>query len=600
MITKAAQAKFVTEVATIQEQVQLNQVRDGYEYSGTINDFLNTKSSYNKKLVLQDGVLVYVESEVSENEAKWLEGLGIPKAEDFYTIEFDTSGASEIPTQTVRVGKKANKPNNPSKSGSEFVGWFYLLEGGTEEAPTYEEREFDFNTVVTSNYSLYAKYTGEAVMMARSDSQAFWAEDIRNNITSILFTQDSTKIPSPPLNTWNIRATSDSGDIMAYLEDDGAGNSTYKLTVYSQYTIYANQNATSYFEGFISLNSIEFINFDTGKTVKMPRMFFGCVNLTSLDLSQFNTNKVTNMFGMFWGCSKLSNINISNFNTSNVTNMGQMFRGTKVSILDLSSFNTSKVTTINHMFKECSNLSEINVSNWDTSKVTNMMGTFSYCSELLIVDVSEWDTSEVTNMDEMFMECAKLANIDVGNWNTSKVTSFYSIFWGCTKLSSIDVSNWDTSQVTNMQNAFKKCNELQTIDVSKWNTNKVTSMFGMFWECSKLSNIDVSKWDTKNVTNMGQMFRDCKSITTLDFSSFDTSKVTAMNCMFLNCTELKTIYASNNYVTDNVTISTYMFMTCPKLAGGAGTNYNGSHTSKEYAHIDGGASNPGYFTLKTN
>ena len=35
-----------------------------------------------------------------------------------------------------------------------------------------------------------------------------------------------------------------------------------------------------------------------------------------------------------------------------------------------------------------------------------------------------------------------------------------------------------------------------------------------------------------------------------------------------------------------------------KLVGGAGTAYNGSHVDKTYAHIDGGTSNPGYFTAK--
>ena len=32
--------------------------------------------------------------------------------------------------------------------------------------------------------------------------------------------------------------------------------------------------------------------------------------------------------------------------------------------------------------------------------------------------------------------------------------------------------------------------------------------------------------------------------------------------------------------------------------GGQGTTYNASHVDKTYAHIDGGPSNPGYFTDK--
>ena len=47
-----------------------------------------------------------------------------------------------------------------------------------------------------------------------------------------------------------------------------------------------------------------------------------------------------------------------------------------------------------------------------------------------------------------------------------------------------------------------------------------------------------------------------------------------------------------------------MFNSCnakiTNLVGGAGTTYNSSKIDKTYARIDGGTSNPGYFTLKTN
>ena len=40
-----------------------------------------------------------------------------------------------------------------------------------------------------------------------------------------------------------------------------------------------------------------------------------------------------------------------------------------------------------------------------------------------------------------------------------------------------------------------------------------------------------------------------------------------------------------------------MFANCTSLVGGAGTAWNASNpTDKTYAHIDGGLSNPGYFS----
>ena len=53
-----------------------------------------------------------------------------------------------------------------------------------------------------------------------------------------------------------------------------------------------------------------------------------------------------------------------------------------------------------------------------------------------------------------------------------------------------------------------------------------------------------------------------------------------------------------NWNTDNVTKGTAMFDGCTNLVGGAGTVYDANHTDHTYAHIDGGVSNPGYFTDK--
>ena len=91
------------------------------------------------------------------------------------------------------------------------------------------------------------------------------------------------------------------------------------------------------------------------------------------------------------------------------------------------------------------------------------------------------------------------------------------------------------------------------------------------------------------------MFLGSKA-TALDVSSFDTSKVTNMSYMFNGSSNLKTIYVSNKFNTNNVTNSTNMFKDSTKLVGGAGTKYNSSYVDKTYAHIDGGTSNPGYFT----
>ena len=68
--------------------------------------------------------------------------------------------------------------------------------------------------------------------------------------------------------------------------------------------------------------------------------------------------------------------------------------------------------------------------------------------------------------------------------------------------------------------------------------------------------------------------------------------------MFADCATLKTIYVGDRWNPINVTNSESMFKNCNNLIGGQGTKYDEKHTDVEYAHIDGGESNPGYFTKK--
>ena len=71
-----------------------------------------------------------------------------------------------------------------------------------------------------------------------------------------------------------------------------------------------------------------------------------------------------------------------------------------------------------------------------------------------------------------------------------------------------------------------------------------------------------------------------------------------MTGMFFACRILQTIYVGSGWTTAAVTNSTYMFTDCTSLVGGQGTTYDANHTNAAYAHIDGGPSNPGYFTAK--
>ena len=286
---------------------------------------------------------------------------------------------------------------------------------------------------------------------------------------------------------------------------------------------------------------------------------------TTLDVSNFDTSNVTNMHSMFYN-SQATTIDVSNFDTSNVTNMKVMFGNSQATTLDVSNFDTSNVTDMGQMF-ESSQATTLDLSNFDTSKVTSMVNMFYY-SNATTIDVSNFNTSKVTTMNSMFWD-SQATTLDVSNFDTSKVTDMYCMFYR-SKATTLDVSNFDTSNVTNMSNMFAS-SQATTLDVSNFNTSKVT--------------------------NMSNMFASSQA-TTLDVSNFNTSKVTNMDSMFDSSTNLKTIYGSSKFVTTAVTSSADMFIGCTNLVGGAGTKYDNNHVDKEYARIDGGTSNPGYFTSK--
>ena len=251
--------------------------------------------------------------------------------------------------------------------------------------------------------------------------------------------------------------------------------------------------------------------------------------------------------------------------------------------------NNKPVTSMRYMFCD-SQATTLDLSNFDTSNVTNMNSMFGY-SEATTLDLSSFDTSKVTNMNSMFSD-SQATILDVSNFDTSKVTNMSLMFYN-SQATTLDVSNFDTSKVTNMNSMFF-LSKAATLDVSNFDTSKVTDMSSMF-DNSQVTTLDVSNFDTSKVTNMNSMFYLSKT-TTLDLSNFNTSNVTDMGHMFYSSENLKTIYVSNKFKIDNVTSSNYMFTGATKLVGGAGTKYDANHVDKVYAHIDGGTSNPGYFT----
>ena len=135
---------------------------------------------------------------------------------------------------------------------------------------------------------------------------------------------------------------------------------------------------------------------------------------------------------------------------------------------------------------------------------------------------------------------------------------------------------------------FYGCFYLTTIEgIEYFNTENVTNMRYMFCDCWSLKSLDLTNFNTENVTDMYYMFAYCKSLESLDLTNFNTAKVTNMAGMFQSCYALKTIYASDKFVTDQVTESTCMFSDCLSFK---------DYTSSKEDHTYANCGPTGYFT----
>ena len=80
-----------------------------------------------------------------------------------YTVSFNSNGGSTVKAQTVKSGAKASKPDNPTKGGYVFKGW-YSDKGLT--------KAYDFSTAVKGNVTLYAKWAKQPAPTSFKDVPA--------------------------------------------------------------------------------------------------------------------------------------------------------------------------------------------------------------------------------------------------------------------------------------------------------------------------------------------------------------------------------------------------------------------------------------------
>ena len=258
-----------------------------------------------------------------------------------------------------------------------------------------------------------------------------------------------------------------------------------------------------------------------------------------------------------------------------------------------TSFKTNNSVYMSSIFYRCDNLPSVDLSGWNTKNAQVMAGMFSR-SGMTRLDVSSFDTSNVFEMSGMFAT-TKATEIKFGSkWNTGNVTNMSQLFAG-SEVTNLNLSNWDVKNVLYMDQIFSGT-KLRNLNLSNWNLTKVQYLTNTFAGSVDLESVNLTNFNTSNVTTFSSMFTGCSSLTSLDLSSFDTANATTIGSLFNDCSSLETIKVSDKFVVDQVTYTSDMFRNCTSLVGGAGTVFDSNYIDISYAHIDGGSTNPGYFS----
>lgn len=274
-----------------------------------------------------------------------------------------------------------------------------------------------------------------------------------------------------------------------------------------------------------------------------------------------------------------------------------LFANINATTLDLTNLDMSKAMNCSYMFANCT-AENINVSNWKTSNINNIAAMFYYCINLTNLNITSWNTSNVNNAWEFLWGCENLKEFDMRTINLSNNKNFSRMFGQCYKLEKIyGLEHLSTKNATGMAAMFQNCRLLKEIDISSFDTSNVSYMHYMFAYCTSLEKIvGLENLDTSKCRNFRSMFSDCWKISELKLAKFNTDNATDFSNMFANCKSLRRTYATDDFKTTTNSECLNMFLNCYNIQGEKGTTYVNTFIDSTGARIDGGPSNPGYFT----
>jgi len=145
----------------------------------------------------------------------------------YYTVTFNPNGGSDVEAQKVESGTKATKPTDPTKASTDtetysFGGWYTSTDDGT----TLSDTAFDFETEITADLTLYAKWNASA--KAKTDEKSETSEEPEAQESP-----ESQESSETPAETYTITIAEDieNGSVTASKTSDIKAGETITLTI---------------------------------------------------------------------------------------------------------------------------------------------------------------------------------------------------------------------------------------------------------------------------------------------------------------------------------------------------------------------------------
>ena len=286
------------------------------------------------------------------------------------TVTFNSMGGSAVTAQSVACGQKATAPTAPTKTGYPFRAWYTSEDGGT----TLSDTAFDFDTAITENITLYAK----------------WGFDI-SELSSYLASLPNGSMSNPNvLPAITGLTTSNWTDIKAAL----TANST-KFVDLSATTL--PEGITDMRQGFEDCsNMVKSPSIPNGVT-SLQYCFSGCTSLTTAPVIPTG---VTNMCACFDTCTSLTTAPVI---PDTVTNLWQGFHG--CSSLTAAPSLPNSVTTLGHCFSGCTSLTAAPEL---PDNVSDIQSCFKDCTGITTAPVIPHRASGGIQMANTFSGCTNL------------------------------------------------------------------------------------------------------------------------------------------------------------------------------------------------